>query len=239
MKDSPQRYSERGEQDLGPPSLWWSVQGEWVEDVNQRRGGTSGIQRIVDAHSGALYYIKRQVNHLYRDLRFPGGRPTLLREWLNLHRCAELGVPTATPVFFDMRKGTGGWEAVLVTRGLDGYVSIEEGVSRQLWTREQWHEILIVLAQVLAPLHRARRKHGHLYPKEVFVRTRPAIAIALLDWEIGRYVGRRRWAAQSDLGRLWRSLMELGVSDEDRRLFLAHYQSLTCMHDLSLRGIPR
>lgn len=220
-------------------SYWWTIQGQWVEDVNQRRGGTSGIQRIVDADSGSFYYVKRQVNHLYRDLRFPSGRPTLLREWLNLHKCAELGVPTAAPVFFDMRKGASGWEAILVTRGLDGYFSIEDGVSRRMWTRAQWREILIALAHAIAPLHRARRKHGHLYPKEVFVRTSPTIAIALLDWEIGRYVGRRRWAAQSDLARLWRSLASLGVSGDDRRAFLSHYESITGIRDLKLRGVPR
>lgn len=218
---------------------WWTIEGQWVEEVNQRRGGVSGIKRVVDADSGVTYYVKRQINHNYRSLRFPSGRPTLFREWSNLKRCAALGVTTPEPVFFDMRKGAQGWEAVLVTRGLHDYISLEEGITRAMWTAAEWQQILIALASALAPLHRSARKHGHLYPKEVFVRTRPTVSIAFLDWEMGRYVGSRRIAAQSDLARLWRSLIYLGVSDEDRRAFLSHYESITRIRQLKLRGVPR
>jgi tRNA A-37 threonylcarbamoyl transferase component Bud32 len=216
---------------------WWTIQGTWVEEVNERRGGMSGIQWVMDADSGTPYFVKRQVNHLYRSLRFPFGRPTLLREWLNLKHCANLGIPTPSPVFFDMRRGGQGWEAILVTRGLDNYMSLEDGITQRLWTPEQWREILIALARELAPLHRVGRKHGHLYPKEVFVRTSPSIEIAFLDWEMGRYVGSSRFAAQSDLGRLWRSLIALGVSDDDRRFFLNCYESIISVRQLKLRGV--
>ncbi|MVW77462.1 lipopolysaccharide kinase InaA family protein [Bordetella sp. 02P26C-1] len=220
------------------PASWWEAHGDWVEDVNQRRGGYSGIQKLPDPAGDRAYFVKRQVNHVYRDLRFPSGRPTLLREWLNIHRCAKLGVPTAEPVFFDMRKGAAGWEAVLVTRELPGYISLDEGIRKGRWTQAQRLDIWSALVRALAPLHRAGRKHGHLYPKEIFVRYESVAEIALLDWEIARYVGRSRWAAQSDLGRLWRSLIELGIGEAERRVFMDRYQAASGLGQLKLRGVP-
>src|SRR5690606_4943115 len=58
---------------------WWQLQGEWVEEPNQRRGGESGVQRL-QVDQGQLLYAKRQVGHLCRSLSHPFGRPTVLRE---------------------------------------------------------------------------------------------------------------------------------------------------------------
>jgi len=221
----------------GAGPSWWDVRGEWAEPPNERRNGTSGVQRVVDPQSGATYFVKRPVNHLYRSLRHPSGRPTLLREWRNLQRCAKLGVPTAVPLFFDMRVGAAGWEAVLVTQALEGYASLEQGLREGRWSAPRRQQILLKVAEAIAPLHLAGRKHGHLYPKEIFVRDGASVAVAFLDWEVARWVGLPRWAAQSDLARLWRSLAELGVGDDDRRAFFSHYRSLTGLSNLRLRGV--
>jgi len=216
---------------------WWDVSGDWVEPPNRRRGGLSGVQRFVDPGSGATYYIKRQVNHTCRSLRHPLGRPTLLREWRNLHRCAELGVPTADPVFFAMRRGPQGWEAILVTRGLVGYTSLHEAIAGRLWSPARQREALLALAEALAPLHKARRKHGHLYPKEIFVCGASPPRIALLDWEVARHGWFARRAARSDLGRLWASLTLLGVGTADRQAFLQHYEACAGLGRLNLPGM--
>ncbi len=217
---------------------WWDAEGEWVEPPNVRRNGFSGVHRVTDARTGTAYYVKRQTNHLYRSLRYPTGRPTLLREWLNLRRCAALGIPVAAPVFFDMRRGQEGWEAVLVTRALENYASLEHHLRHAGWTAAQRRAVLLALAAMLAPLHMAGRKHGHLYPKEIFVRTAPSVDVILLDWEVSRYAGSVRWAAQSDLGRLWRSLIDMGVPESERAEFLRYYQGLTGLANLRLRGVP-
>ena len=65
-------------------SFWWSVTGEWVEEPNNRRGGFSGVPRVVLPQSGECYYVKRQRNHLFRSVRYPTGRPKLLREWQSM-----------------------------------------------------------------------------------------------------------------------------------------------------------
>ena len=70
---------------------FWSQRGEWVEEPNVRRGGESGVQRI-HASGGQLLYAKRQVGHFYRSLRYPFGRPTVLRE-----RDALLALPGLHP----------------------------------------------------------------------------------------------------------------------------------------------
>jgi len=58
---------------------FWRQQGEWVEEPNRRRGGESGVQRVMGP-TGRLLYSKRQTGHIYRSWLHPFGRPTVLRE---------------------------------------------------------------------------------------------------------------------------------------------------------------
>ncbi|MFC4274112.1 lipopolysaccharide kinase InaA family protein [Achromobacter aloeverae] len=207
-------------------SFWWSVQGEWVEEPNNRRGGFSGVQRVLVPEAGGCYYVKRQRNHLFRSVRYPTGRPTLLREWQSMRFCQSIGVPTAPLVFFEMRKSEAGWESILVTRGLQGYVSLERAYAENLWSCEQRAEALRAVAGALIALHRARRKHGHLYPKEVFVDfSGPRPAVAIVDWELSRYRLTAAQAAQPDVRRLLKSLIALGMPQDELRLFLDAYRN--------------
>jgi len=207
-------------------SFWWSVTGEWVEEPNNRRGGFSGVQRVVLPQSGECYYVKRQRNHLFRSVRYPTGRPTLLREWQSMRFCQSIGVPTAPLVFFDMQKGKEGWESILVTRDLQGYVSLDRAYVEKLWTCQQRAEALRTVAGALISLHRAHRKHGHLYPKEVFVNMsgeRPAVAI--VDWELSRSRLTAAQAAQPDVRRLLKSLLSVGMTKDELQLFFEEYRA--------------
>ena len=65
---------------------FWNQRGEWVEEPNVRRGGESGVQRLMGS-DGQLLYAKRQTGHIYRSLQHPFGRPTVLREHDCAHRC--------------------------------------------------------------------------------------------------------------------------------------------------------
>ncbi|OZI55100.1 lipopolysaccharide kinase InaA family protein [Bordetella genomosp. 5] len=198
-----------------PIDFWWTVQGEWAEPPNERRGGMSGVQRVT-LEDGTRYYVKRQRNFTFRSLRYPLGAPTLLREWNNLQTFARLGVPTAPAVAFDMRREADGWHAVLVTRALEGYISLEEGFSCARWDESERARILTHVLEALAPLHTAGRKHGHLYPKEVFVRPQAdTVHVALLDLELSRRHLSRRHAARSDLRRLVNSLLGRGLAPQE------------------------
>lgn len=205
--------------------FWWSVQGEWVEEPNSRRGGFSGVQRVYMPQSDECYYVKRQHNHLFHSVRYPAGRPTLLREWQSMRLCATIGVPTAPLVFFDMQKRGDGWDSILVTRDLRGYVSLDRGFAENIWNSAQRAAALTSVSCALVSLHRARRKHGHLYPKEVFVDlNRPEPAVAFVDWELSRYRLTASQAAGTDVRRLLKSLLLLGMTSGELRLFLASYR---------------
>ncbi|OZI40290.1 InaA protein [Bordetella genomosp. 1] len=211
--------------DATTPSLdfWWTVQGEWAEPPNYRRGGMSGVQRVT-LEDGNAYYVKRQHNFLFRSLRYPLGAPTLLREWNNLQTFARLGVPTAPGVAFDMRREADGWHAMLVTRALDGYISLEEGFSCHRWDEPERARILTHVLDALAPLHSASRKHGHLYPKEVFVRPEAdTVHVALLDLELSRRHLSRQRAARSDLRRLVNALLDRGLAQSEFELMRDAY----------------
>jgi hypothetical protein len=205
--------------------FWWSVEGDWVEEPNNRRGGFSGVQRVTLAGEGGCFYVKRQRGHLFRSVRYPTGRPTLLREWRSMRLCRKLHVPTAELVFFGMRKGPQGWESILVTRGLEGYLSLDQGLVPGVWSPDQRRAALATVAATLVRLHRARRKHGHLYPKEVFVNLAQATpAVAIVDWELSRYKLTPASAAAPDVKRLLKCLREGGVSAGELAVFTRAYQ---------------
>lgn len=207
-----------------PPTFWWNTQGSWVEPVNFRRGGESGVQRL-ELDAGA-YYVKRQRNHLYRSLRHPLGRPTLHREWKNLQVCKKLGVDTPAVVCFDMRRSSQGWEALLVTEALADYVSLQAGLESGRWGAQDLGRLLGKIVEAIVPLHLERRKHGHLYPKEIFIRAGESCreAVAFVDLEVSRRVVSRQHAAQADMRRLCRSLREFGLDDSHLRGVAEQYQ---------------
>jgi len=206
-----------------PPGFWWNAQGPWVEPINIRRGGESGVQRL-ELGSG-VYYVKRQTNHLYRSLRYPLGRPTLHREWRNLQVCKRLGVATPTVVCFDMRRSDQGWEALLVTQALAGHTSLQAGLESGRWSAQDLERLLGRIVEAILPLHLRRRKHGHLYPKEIFIRTEGASEeVAFVDLEISRRVASGARAAQADMRRLCRSLQEFGLQENQLQHVAEQYR---------------
>ncbi|THF63567.1 InaA protein [Pseudothauera nasutitermitis] len=195
---------------------WWSLPGDWVEPPNERRGGWSGVVRA--EVNGRILYIKRQLNHLYRNLRHPFGHPTVSREWHYLCALESLGIPAPRPVFHQARRTRGGVEAVLATEALDGYRAMSEFGSLPT---EQRVLLARKLGTLLGRLHRARLQHSCLYDKHVMIRPNGEgeLDVALLDLEKMRPRLTRNRAARHDLSQLrrrqsllddqdWRVLME-------------------------------
>lgn len=206
---------------------WWNRQGEWVEEANQRRGGSSGVQILPALVAGGpLLYSKRQIGHLYRSLRHPRGRPTILRELDAYQALAGLGIRVPVLVFAGARHQQGEWQALLVTEALTGFVSLDQWYATHpdalLRSR-----VIAQTASMLASLHRARWQHGCCYPKHIFVRTdtdtdtgngtnsghQAVVEVALLDLEKCR----RRWrpasAAARDMDQLSRRWQALPAAD--------------------------
>lgn len=209
---------------------WWSSEGEWVEPPNQRRGGESGVQRLVERDpKRPMLYCKRQVGHIYRSLWHPFGRPTALRERQALEALRRLGFRVPEIVYWAARKEAGQWRALLITQALEGFISLREWYATDRPERRDSalnNQMLEQLAFTLARLHRAGWQHSCCYPKHIFVKVQAdradsRVEIALIDLESSR----RRWrmlsASRHDLRQLWRH--RGGMPQEDWYFFHQAY----------------
>lgn len=211
---------------------WWSSQGDWVEAPNQRRDGESGVQLIRPRDPDLpLLFCKRQVGHLYRSLRYPLGRPTVQREWCAISAFEQLGVRVPEIVYRGLNHKGGQWQALLVTKELSGFVSLENWYRHGAparWGEAVHRAMLRELGAVLAVVHRARWQHGCCYPKHIFIRVQgndeaARVEIALLDLEKSRRRLRRASASRHDLRQLYRHREDMPLAD--LALFQAAYSA--------------
>lgn len=147
----------------------WVLKLEAVDEPNTERGGWSSVYRL-DLGERA-YYLKRQSNHLARSLLRPQGEPTFAREFRNIRRYAELGIPALQAAFFAERRMPGERRAVLLTRALDDWQDLEHWL--QCWAQlaeARRQAILRACGELTRRLHAAGQKHGCFYPKHIFLR---------------------------------------------------------------------
>jgi hypothetical protein len=191
---------------------FWNQRGEWVEEPNVRRGGESGVQRVVGS-DGKLLYIKRQTGHIHRSWLHPFGRPTVLRERDALIGLTQLGVRVPEMVFCGaQRDPVHKWRALLVTKSLDGFEEIEQwyaGGGRERHGEAVHDQVLKDLAENLARMHKGRWQHSCIYIKHVFVRVTgegeaAKVEVALIDLEKCRQRLSAQRAASHDMQQLRR-----------------------------------
>lgn len=147
----------------------WALELEAVDEPNTERGGWSSVYRL-DLGSAA-FYLKRQSNHLTRRLTCPLGEPTFAREFRNIQRYRQLGIPALQAVFFAQRRVAGERRAILLTRALDGWLDLEHWL--QGWAERgeaQRAAILRACGELARRLHQAGQVHGCFYPKHIFLR---------------------------------------------------------------------
>ena len=147
----------------------WALRLEAVDEPNTERGGWSSVYRLDLGE--AAYYLKRQSNHLTRSLRHPCGEPTFAREFRNIRRYAELGIPALQAAFFAERRLPGERRAILLTRALDGWQDL--GHWLQAWAQldaTRRSAILRACGELARCLHGAGQMHGCFYPKHIFLR---------------------------------------------------------------------
>jgi hypothetical protein len=191
---------------------YWQTKGDWVEEPNRRRGGESGVQRVMLADDHMIY-VKRQVGHIYRSPLHPFGRPTVLRERDALQGLSKLQVRVPRLLFCEAQRDSEfGWKALLVTESLDGFEEIthwyEKG-GRERYGEAVHDQLLKDLADNLARMHQGRWQHSCLYIKHVFVRVvegpgGPRAEAALLDLEKCRRRLTAAAASQHDMKQLRR-----------------------------------
>ena len=199
----------------------WALQLEPVDEPNIERGGYSTVCRLeLDGH---VYYLKRQTNHLTRSLLHPFGEPTFAREFRNIRRYRELGIPALEAALFFARKRPGESCAVLVTRALDGWTDLYKLLEG--WATlplQQRRDILLACGHLAARLHGAGQLHGCFYPKHIFLRPQAeGYQACLIDLEKTRPLWFGRRDRIKDLEPLLRRAN--AWSEDEVRLFLATY----------------
>lgn len=199
----------------------WALKLEAVDAPNVERGGWSSVFRL--ELGASAYYLKRQSNHLTRSLRRPLGEPTFAREFRNIQRYQQLGIPTLQASFFGCRTLAGEQRAILVTRALDGWEDLDGCLARwpQLDERRRL-AIIRAVGELARDLHQAGQVHGCFYPKHIFLREQEGRWQAcLIDLEKTRPLLLGRRDRIKDLEPLWRRAQRMGSSG--MRALLATY----------------
>lgn len=155
----------------------WNLELEWFEEPNHRRRGWSGVSRYVlkKPEGGSLaVFIKRQQNHNFRSLlHLIRGLPTVYREYGNLRRMREYGIPCPDVVFYGHRNVGGQWQAVLITRSLTEYQPLEHCLNAIAQDDVAARRALLAsVAHTLSRMHNHHLRHGSLYAKHILVRAR-------------------------------------------------------------------
>lgn len=184
---------------------WWHMPGEWVEEPNKRRGGESGVLKVTQ--EGRTLYIKRQLNHLYRDISHPFGQATIIREFKAYQALTKAGINIPKLVYC----GTLDKKALLITEELKGFTDLDSWIISHrdsAFFDDAMPIILNNIANMLARFHLNRLQHGSLYGKHIFIKVtqNPTIEIesALLDLEKVKYRLSAKAAALHDVPKLKR-----------------------------------
>lgn len=176
----------------------WALDLPTVEKDSREDDGWSSVHRLelTDVNGDRqCFYLKRQDNHSTRTFKAPLGEPTFAREFRAAQHFARLGIPALEAAFFAVREQQGHKQAVLLTRALDNYISLEQWFERwhQLPLSQSTHLIQAAGALVRA-LHNADITHNSLHPQHLFLRLHGDGAGArLIDLEKTR----RAWFGQS------------------------------------------
>jgi hypothetical protein len=154
----------------------WDYQVNWFEEPNERRGGWSGVGCIVikqDDGSMMRAFLKKQDNHCLTSILHPiKGVPTFQREFEMMRYLNQRGVQAPEVLLFG-RDPAGSLKTTLMTRGLDGFISLEELVEQIFSNNTDFSKKRAVINTVAAFTKRlhaeAKVQHRSFYPKHLFV----------------------------------------------------------------------
>jgi len=208
----------------------WALDIGWFEVPNVRRGGWSGVSRLevtcADGRSEAIF-IKRQENHETFSWRHPfRGITTFRREFQNLMMLQSFAVPTLDVLYFAERNVGSDRRAILVSRELTGYSSLEDCMT--YWQQQGfpdkaiWHETIQRIAAVARRMHRHRIQQNCFLPKHVFIgELHGQMDVRLIDLEKAK----RRWTVERALVRDLDTFNRRspGIRTTDRLRFLLAY----------------
>ena len=154
----------------------WSLDLDWFEAPNYRRNGWSGVSRhVLKRPEGGCcaVFIKRQQNHNFKSLLHPvTGLPTTYREYRNICRMKKHKIPCPDLVFYGHRSGLGQWQAILITRAMDGYRPLEDSLNVLEKDDVRARTALLAsVAETISRMHAHYLRHSCLYAKHILVRS--------------------------------------------------------------------
>ncbi|PHS73652.1 MAG: lipopolysaccharide kinase [Cycloclasticus sp.] len=218
--------------DLDTYQKIWSLEAEWFEEPNQRRGGWSGVSRIelkLPLGGTVGMFLKRQEDHVTRSIAHPiKGFSTFLREYKVIGAFQKSGVPTLDLVLFDQWKEDGHQRACIMTEELVDYIPLSSdaySTGGEFFSNvEQKEKVFVKLANLMRVMHRRNFQHNCFYPNHIFVRQLPGgdIDLRVIDLEKVKKVVHRKRAVLRDFNTLMRH--SFGWVDDDKLGFFKIYQ---------------
>lgn len=204
---------------------WWATEGDWVEEPNYRRNGMSGVQCV--ERDGKKVYVKRMTQHLFHSVRYPFGRPTIVREIAVIKELKSAGVIVPEIIYGEATKVEGEWRALLVTEDMAGFVSIADWYYQHAETPfpdDVREAMLKAVAVAFKKMHSVNRQHGCCYVRHIYVKTDGTVEAGFLDLEKSRRRLRRHKAANHDFAQLEKYLDPIPKADWEK--VKAHYYTL-------------
>lgn len=182
----------------------WDQPHTFVEPINQRRGGWSGVSRLVlpdERGRSGTWYLKRQEQQKRYSWRYPFGAPTFRYEVDALRLGLALRWPAVQLQAFGICKQSGRQRAVLVTREIP--LRSLEAFHFDTQPLQQAHEALVRAGQQLLGMHTSGWQHGALFPCHMFLDLHTG-DLQLIDFERARKRSSLVDAAVADLTQLLR-----------------------------------
>ena len=201
----------------------WHRDIAWFEPPNERRGGFSGVGKLIlQTEDGVnhIFFVKKQQNHGRKSWAHPiKGEPTFRREFHNLNYLQKNSVGAPNVVYYAENASTD--QAILITKDLAGFTPLDSIDLHEL-SSDQLHDLIKKVAHEIKRFHDVGMVHRALYPKHIFVKNaktaqHSAIEIALIDLEKARFSPFAWYRAYFDLAAFTRHVVDW---DEENKLLL-------------------
>ncbi len=177
---------------------FWQLPEIYVDDINERRGGWSGVSRLpLDTRGGPrLFFLKRQENQVRRDWFRPFGALTYQFELKAIERNYGLGLPAVDVVGYGFQRSCDNLRGILITEEVPARSMKELQASAPDWHRLE--PLLHHAGSMILDMHRHRISHGALYPDHLYLNQTDG-RIFLIDFERSRRCLTVRSAIKRDL----------------------------------------
>lgn len=211
---------------------------DWFEEPNRRRGGWSGVTRIVLNPEAApedqkAVFLKIQQNHFYRaPSTFFLKRLSFAREFDALQALAPVVSCMPNLLLFAQWEHDGNHGSLIITEALEGLQPFDDWLRKQKAATAQDKEPILKALQSIASaareIHNAGWAHFGFYPKHAFIRKdeNGEFTTCLIDLEKARQPLLKSQSTAEDVSRFLRHSRELN-NEEKVDYLRAYFQTDT------------